>query len=461
MTSKRDARPSGFRTPDPALEGATGAVPGYAPLAKREAPPSLGTIAANYAKRWLLQVGGTLLLVWAAGWGVINTVVPGRAQARWTLMTPSGTAAGRVASEATRAFALPRDGTMAPDEAGATIAELSHANRWQTYGFQSRPSLRLPPAPWNSVDKEDLNFRSGVSKFYRGPDVNTILEAAARGLPSDEVGFLRRHYGTAALWTAFDAAARAPQVDLLAGRFVLPPKPDATVAFLGTMPIGEVKNLAYGGVARAAWYLAEGRRSEAETAIRSVISFGFQVMDFGTSMQDEVAGQSVITIGRNALEHLFIATGDPRLADVRKAAAAFESGRVSAAVNAQRLGGTAEDAEAFVIAQATAPGATFAERINVLRKVPQLVCGTAEGIRNGPSPAVQAAFAAVRRDYARLPGEKALLDLVEGQADGSSAISIYPSTLAEASAALLSQVYFNPRAGSCTVFATASVRFNP
>src|SRR5450759_5940407 len=85
------------------------------------------------------------------------------------------------------------------------------------------------------------------------------------------------------------------------------------------MPILRVaatKELAYAGVSRAAYYLALGQRAEAEAALKSIIGFGFAIIDNGTFAIDGLIGRVIVGIGRDALERFYTLTGNLRAAAV-------------------------------------------------------------------------------------------------------------------------------------------------
>jgi hypothetical protein len=72
------------------------------------------------------------------------------------------------------------------------------------------------------------------------------------------------------------------------------------------------------------------------------------------------------------------------------------------------------------------------------------------GILRGPSPQVQAAFAAARRDFGRLPGERAQVDLAEAMTTQPLDQIGAPQAVSEIGK-FVSRIYFNPRFGTCSV----------
>ncbi|HVZ49368.1 MAG TPA: hypothetical protein VG916_11330 [Gemmatimonadaceae bacterium] len=404
--------------------------------------------------RWMRTAALVLGVAYAFGWVGLVLAVPALSRMTWRPPPIGNTLTRRHAAEAMRPYVLPRDPSITPEAAGVAFASMSP--RLVTSVSTSFPlrAVDRPDAPWRRFDLSPLAFRSGVSRSYHGPDTKTILAAAAKGLPREELALLKQ-YGTAGVWAAFDRVARAPKVDFLAGRFVLPFGPDASAYLLPVPSFANSKELAYASVARAAWHLAEGRRDSAEAALRAVVSFGFQFVDHGTSMLDELTGATIVSIGRDGLKSLYDATRDPRAA----ALAAVQQGALAASRSPATVpwSGAASlgDAQARMIAFASQPGdATVPERLAMLYQVPRFACTSTRDLVMGPSAEVRAAFAAVRRDYAGMPGQLAEIDLIEAQLSSTHAPieGVMPAPALRV-ANLLSRVYFNPRLGACTVMA--------
>ena len=64
-------------------------------------------------------------------------------------------------------------------------------------------------------------------------------------------------------------------------------------------------------MSRAAYYLAIGQPDKSEAALRSVVSFGFALIDNASSAIDAMVGAVIVNIGRNGLEQFATATRKP------------------------------------------------------------------------------------------------------------------------------------------------------
>ncbi|MEA3244549.1 MAG: hypothetical protein U9Q74_00185 [Gemmatimonadota bacterium] len=427
----------------------SGAFAAAAPLVPAEPKPGgLLRAAAGAVGRWLRAVGVTMVIVYAVGWVALSAGLPLVTRVTWMAPSIENTLAKRYAADAMRPYALPRDAAITPLDAGIALSSMGTAPKGAGAGFTYRTLDHRPDVPWRHMEFADALFPGARRSPYNGPDPMSIVAAAARGLTPAQRAALRP-YGTAEVWATFDRVVRAPQVDIVAGRFVLPFGPEARASWMPITKFTESKELAYAGVARAAWLLSEGRRTEAEAALRGVISFGFVFVDNGTTLIEELIGDVIVGIGRAGLRDLYAATGDARLAALD--AAVTEAQRLSQAGSpAPWPRGPFADSRAGMLEMSTRPGRlTLPERVETLYAVTSTTCGSTRDLVLGESPGVRAAFEAVRRDYAGLPGQRAVVDLIERQPlDGLSrqqASSGPGGQFVDA----ISRAYFNPRIASC------------
>ena len=234
----------------------------------------------------------------------------------WQNSFYASTRAKLAQAEASRAFALPRDARISPMQAGRMLAALHPAGKQYRYdspAFPLRPVPDRAVRPWQDAALAAGMFATARPTSWRGPNHQKILEAAAHGLSASELAYLKT-VATASLWTQYDLIARAPAVDILGGRFVLPYSDHAVVYEMPMLRFAATKELAYAGVSRAAYHLAMGQQAEAEAALRSIIGFGFAIVDNGTTAIDGLIGRVIVEIGRDALERFYTLTGDPRAA---------------------------------------------------------------------------------------------------------------------------------------------------
>lgn len=437
--------------------GAPG-IPDAAPLVP--AAGSRGGVARRVGRGllgWLKSFAITFGLLYVLGWMGMVTFVTFGARQSPRIPTISNTVAKRHAAEAMRPFTLSRDASVTPEEAGVALFSLGTEPSGAPGGFAYRALASRPEVPWRHLDLSPIAFRSGVSHAYNGPDTKTILKAAHDGLSRDERATLRI-YGTAPVWQAWDRVARAPAVDFTAGRLVLPFGSEARAEWMPLPRFAETKEFAYASVARAAWHLAQGRADSAEAALRAVVSVGFALVDNGTTQIDELIGTVVVGIGRDALQQLYTLTGDSRAATLTKIA--VDVGVAGKSRGPPLPAGNLSAMRGALIAAATGPDATLAERAAALQGLTRTTCSNPRELITGPGPEVRAAFAAVRRDYARLPGQQAALGLVESRiSQGLSRYDVGQLGLMGQTLDVISRVYFNPRLGTCAVFAGPFNRF--
>jgi hypothetical protein len=250
-------------------------------------------------------------------------------------------------------------------------------------------------------------FTTARNSSWSGPSSQSILEAAAKGFSARELAYLKT-VATAPLWTQYDLIARAPAVDILGGRFVLPYPADALAFEMPIMRFAATKELAYASVSRAAYYLAVGRRAEAEAALKSIIGFGFAIIDNGTFVIDGLIGQVIVGIGRDALERFYTLTGDPRAAAV-VAARIPTMGKGPVTTFSNRP--TVEFLRERLIMSAENLAEPRTIRYNALQALSVSSCTNVRELVFGTGSDVKRAYDDAARDLARFPSERAILDL--------------------------------------------------
>lgn len=429
----------------------TADIPGAAPLVPAsDASGAMVARAARATFRWLRTAAVAAGVLYVVTWVALTLGVPVLARMAWRESPTVSTLGRRAAADLMRPWALPRDGAITPEEAGLAFFSLERAPRASTPGaFTYRRIADRPVVPWHAPGPDARAVFGIAGGPYNGPDPRTIIADARRGLSAERRALLRS-YATAPSWQVYDRVARAPKVDFIAGRFELPFGPDASPYTISTGRVSGNKEFAYASTARAAWYVTQGRPDLAEAALRSTISVGLQLLDNGTSLIDELVGASVVKIGREGLARLFEATGDPRLAQLK----ALEA-RAASVDMAPPVAGTASFSarRQAVIDAASKPGdMTVPERIELLWGMPAMACTSTRDLLRGESPEMRAAFDAVRRDYADLPGQRAVIDLIESQFQRPTPLSVLgvpdgPGAIVAGA----SRVFFNPRLTNCAL----------
>src|SRR3990172_3486576 len=284
----------------------------YVPDIVRPAPPP---VPVTRARKWL-RIAARRVTDIVVAFAVL-TVIPLLAVStisgvvwRSTEQQLGWNTRARVARSAPmRAFTLPKDPAITPMQAGLAVLALPSDRTGGGFRYNSVPS-RLE-APWRDAKTLRSPFSSELAQGsgYNGPSAK-VLDVAPRGFTKEEMAYLER-VATAPMWRELDRVARAPAVDLIGGQFVVPFSSDVSVWQMPVIRFSSTKYFSYAGAARAAYHLARGDAATAESALRSVVSYGFALVDNGTFLVDQLIGTSIIEIGRDQLAHLYAATGNP------------------------------------------------------------------------------------------------------------------------------------------------------
>lgn len=302
-----------------------------------------------------------------------------------------------------RPFMAPRDASISPDFAGRTLASLQQP-RASGSPFVQRARLSTYERPWEKAKAPASPL--GRSSSWNGPNPLTVLPIVEKGVNAEELKYLRM-IAEAPLWKAYDLVASAPTVDLIGGRFEIPFPANARAYEMPIWRFAATKELAYASVSRAAYYLAIGNKAEAEAVLRRTINFGFVFIDNATNTIDALMGRVIVGIGRSALEQLYRQTGDPRTVDVANAGGPVP--KVPSVANG--LTSTKEWRE-LMLAEARNSSMPRSIRLASLNALANSVCTNPRDLVLGPRRDVRDAFDQARRDLARTPGDKALLDLM-------------------------------------------------
>jgi hypothetical protein len=192
-----------------------------------------------------------------------------------------------------------------------------------------------------------------------------------------------------------------------------------------------------------------GQRDSAETVLRSIVSFGFAMIDNGHTAMDELIGNIIVAIGREALGRFYVITNDPRAALPSVAPPAKPSG-----VEGNRL--SMDQMRKFLIAETANPNEYLGVRFEALRLLSAASCTNVKELMFGNGSDVTAAIDAARTNLARYPSERALVDLVtQLQQPRMDDIRYTPlGALAVSSATVAGTVLRNPRLAACTRFVT-------
>ena len=349
--------------------------------------------------------------------------------------------------DAARPLRLATVSSITPMQAGLALNAMQPI-RVKVAGFETNASAARPAAPWQKPLSPAL-FATARPDIYDGPSSRSVLVASAQGYSPAEMQYLRA-LATAPVWRDFDIVARAPAVDMVGGQFKLPFGPDAMFESRPLPSFKESRELAYAAVSRAAYHMALGQKDSAETVLRSIVSYGFVLIDNGTSAMDELMGAVIVGVGRDALQRFYTIQHDPRvglpeLALPRKADLVAASGATQPT--------SVDDARRRIIARVDDPSVPLAERFESLRMLSVAQCTNVPELLLGPHADVRDAIERAPRTMARFPSERALMDLqgrtLTSYSSDHASLNVLQS-LAVSSATVAGVVLRNPRLASCT-----------
>lgn len=358
----------------------------------------------------------------------------------------------RVVAEPVRAFGVARDPSITPMQAGIALNTLQYhrSETWQFVGI--RPATHLG-RPWRSQKLTPDMFESARPDLYDGPSSRTILEASVKGFTPREQAYLKA-LAEAPVWRTFDLVARAPAVDIVGGQFRLPFDPGAVAAQRPLPSYKESRELAFAAVSRAAYYMSIGRPREAEQTLRTVISFGFALIDNGTTTLDELIGTVIVGTGRDALRRFYAIEHDPRA--TLPELAILTKGSFNRASGAPRSGMTRDEVRRELLARLADPTLPRPERFETVQALTMMQCTSAQELLFGQPDDVRDAIVHANSTLARYPSERALIDLgtrlpsaalVSSSASPVQSLLVSPAIVAGA-------VLRNPRMGACTLMLT-------
>ncbi len=344
-----------------------------------------------------------------------------------------------VAANRLRSLARAHDASITPGQAGAALNALGGRLGSATFPVVEVPS---PALPWDALTVTPEMFRSARPGGWRGPYSDKIIRAVPAGFSPAELHFLRV-VAEAPVWRNFDLVARAPAVDVIGGAFRLPFRPDAFAPRMPIQRFASTKELAYAGVSRAAYYLAIGQRERAEEVLRTVVGFGFAIIDNGTTAIDALIGRVIVEIGRDGLAQFYAVTGNESGAALAAAAKPPESAGPS-----QRRDAPLQ----HLLRVAVDPAEPRSLRYESLYTLSIQPCTSVRGLLFGPRASVTEAFEQAKRDLARYPSERALIDLMSQQLNHVPQLAVpgsFRNQLVLGASTVAGAVLQNPRMAAC------------
>jgi hypothetical protein len=343
--------------------------------------------------------------------------------------------------EKLRTLRLPTTSELSPLEAG----QLWHATDVMPKSgmFPTHPAA--PPAErgWQMLSLTEDMF-TGVRRQDRHLlQSSDILRAAQKELSPAEQEYLRT-VADAPIWSNVDRIASSRAIDVIGARYVLPFRDDASPVLMHIPRFAATKEIAYAGLSRAAYYVSQGEPDRAEHALRSVLSYGFVLLDNGSSAIEGLIGRVVVGIASDGLHTLYTMTGN-------EAGAALTT-PIENATSVAR-GPDEKTTEQQLIHVASDPAVSRTIRLESLRALAFSSCTNVRGVLFGPSPESNAAFDDARKSLARYPSELAFIDLLQDAPNrplGNSEIESKAEWLLLGAASVASTVLNNPRIQTCT-----------
>jgi hypothetical protein len=389
-------------------------VPGAAPLTPRAAKPDSVTRRAGkgflgWLKSAVITLGALYVVIYVVAVLTISM------RFHWTLGNPTRISPQYLRTAALNApvmqYRLQADPAITPEAAGVALARLTPSNANAAPMFPLRDNGSPPGVPWRLIPLPRELFPLRPNSTPGGIVRDVEILALARGplTPAQKQGL--RLVGRAEAWREYDLVARAATMDGLGGRYKFPLDPRARLWLLPGSSFAGTRELAYAGVMRAAWHLSEGRRDSAEFALRAIISVG-QTMSRNTILSfDANLGEIITQTGSAALLRYFEVIGDPR-APTLKAALAAASNAPQTRTIESGLSDDPAEARRKLLAAAADPSLPIPLRFETLRIANLFSCGIGKEIAFGRSPEMDAAIEAFKRDVARYPSDRAVVDLI-------------------------------------------------
>lgn len=201
--------------------------------------------------------------------------------------------------------------------------------------------------------------------------------------------------------------------------------------------------------------MATRELNRAEAALKSVVSFGFALIDNATNGLDAAIGRTIVETGRDGLLQLYTIQGNEALiAAVRPANRPALNGAASVR---QRLDGDA--LRSRLLGDANDPNVPRGLRFESLRGLSFASCGNVREVLFGPNQDIREAFAGAKQSLARYPSEQAYVDLLYRTTERipeSAGVSLGPERFIVGAATIAGVVLNNPRVAACTRMAMLS-----
>ncbi len=414
-------------------------------------PDVTGAVEAPTARRRTSWVGTSLRIVRNAAIAVaLMAMVPigmvaWNGDLVWRQDYGANTKAKTAVAERARSFALPRDPSITPMQAGQAFDALTLPSKDEGRAFPRRPGGHVGAFAWDALPLTPEMFvreRWGGNGGLR----SEVFAAVVRGISPKEREYLRA-VATAPEWRVFNTVARAPAVDFVGGHFIMPFPGSSGWPEFPIVGTRSARELAQASIARAAWFMSTKQMDSAEATLRGTVSLGFAFIDNANTLMDQLTGAVVVGTGTDALRQFYVATGNPLAQDPGLAPVAKSD------LPARKKLPTSE-LRRQVIATVNNPNVPRGMRMESLRTLSLASCGSVRELLLGPNDDVTSAIARAKQSLGRYPSEKAVAVLAADmpRVTARDIGSDKPlAMLASSAANVAGAVLRNDRMATCTI----------
>jgi hypothetical protein len=309
--------------------------------------------------------------------------------------------------EGLRAHVVAVDPAITPQEAGRLLHDISYVGTDREPPPGEREPSRRVVQPWlpDMGESDPL----GLLPYAWG---DSLIEFVARGTTGAQRAYLAQ-VASHPVSADFSRLARAGALDAASARWVSPFPVGTTIATMPVPRFGELRAAAQAHIGAAAYALVQGRAARADTLLSEVISVGLLLGDDGPTLIDNFVGFALADAGGDALEDLYVATGDIRALEelTRLRAAARRAANRVHTPEGRGTEGWVRSMPELVLDSAAVRGLRWEYFIGVTTLTP---CLNLHRIVFGPDDEYAAFLEAAHDSLVRWPSEEGLFEIASG-----------------------------------------------